>query len=408
MFSQKRKHLVLSVTLLSIVLNSGNVNAKTTECLPVNPTIFMDELILDSSTVSTSPLEETTPTPFPAQDQPEVIHPALQNVIAELPEATPEKDNQVTSTPLPRVSEEMVTEISFPKEELSTFLPLHKVVETPITKVEEKLEKLDPMPKPAKNTKADMAKETEKPAKKEEPKKTTTPKPAKVEEEKTTPSPKKEELPAVTAFPPLPKAMNNLPEVIDKDKLDLSATPTPIQVEESEEILLETKKAISEELYSIGYVRVKNSKDKEKFLLKPGEKVQVLQEKKATLQVKAKKGQGFVKKNLLVTSKKAAEQSVKKEVKLFRTTGYCPCYSCSEGYKDHTASGRRAKSSHTVAADTSVLPMYTEVYIEGLGRYTVEDVGGGVKGRHIDVFVRNHDQCDSKNRYNAKVYVIKG
>lgn len=174
------------------------------------------------------------------------------------------------------------------------------------------------------------------------------------------------------------------------------------------ETIQEQKEMEKVDLYSTGYVRVRNAEDKEKFLLKPGEKVEFLEEKKKTVKIKAKKGNGFVKKSLLVNSSEKAKKAVKENVKTFRTTGYCPCYECSEGYSNNTASGRKARVNHTIAADRSVLPFYTEVYIEGLGRYEVEDVGGGVKGNHIDIYVDKHSECDSKNRYDAEVYVIKG
>src|SRR3954453_21421773 len=45
----------------------------------------------------------------------------------------------------------------------------------------------------------------------------------------------------------------------------------------------------------------------------------------------------------------------------------------------------------TVAADTSVLPLGTQIEVTNAGPhsgiYTVTDSGGKVKGRHIDIFV---------------------
>lgn len=404
MFLQKRKHLVLSVAaLLSLVLNSGNVNAKTTqENLPITPSIFMDKVMVNSPVASASPLEETEPS------TPTLTSPILHSVMMAA-EATPapikgeEELEQITPTPAPTIKEEPILEVPLPKEDLdlqpvTTFPPLHKVMEKLPEATEDEVKQVTSTPSVAMPKKEKVIKKEQMEEKLE--KATSTPSVVvdKVIEEKATATPipfSKKELPVAT-FPPLHQAMEELPAT--------TASPLP-----KENNIFSEKKPQTEDLFSVGYVRVRNAQNnKEKFLLKPGEKVQFLEENKKTLQIKAKKGQGVVKKNLLVTSKKAAEQAVKKEVKIFKTTGYCPCYGCSEGYKDHTASGRRAQSNHTVAADTSVLPMYTEVYIEGLGRYTVEDVGGGVKGKHLDVFVKKHADCDSKNRYNAKVYVIKG
>lgn len=166
-------------------------------------------------------------------------------------------------------------------------------------------------------------------------------------------------------------------------------------------------------LYAKGYIRVRKKatqKSSSKFLLKPGQKVKIIKESgKKWVKIRiSKKKTGYVQKKFLDTNKKKAKKIATQGVGGFRITGYCPCYTCSEGYGRHTASGRTATAGRTIAADTRVLPMYTEVYIKGLGRYTVEDVGGGVKGRHIDVFVNTCSQCSSKNRSNAKVYLIRG
>lgn len=72
-----------------------------------------------------------------------------------------------------------------------------------------------------------------------------------------------------------------------------------------------------------------------------------------------------------------------------------------------TASGRTPKVNHTIAADTSVLPMYSTVYIEGWGTYTVEDRGGAIKGKRIDVFVANNSIANKYGIKYANVYLVK-
>lgn len=44
-----------------------------------------------------------------------------------------------------------------------------------------------------------------------------------------------------------------------------------------------------------------------------------------------------------------------------------------------------------IAADPRVLPMNSKVYIDGVGYRTVRDVGGGIKGAHVDLLVWNID-----------------
>lgn len=161
--------------------------------------------------------------------------------------------------------------------------------------------------------------------------------------------------------------------------------------------------------YANTYVRVRkkaSKKSAEKFLLKPKQKVKVLKKTKKWTKVKNKKGTGYVLNKTLSQTKKKAVKVINKRTLNYKLTGYCPCYRCSEGWGTTTLSGRKAKAKHTIAADLAVLPLYTDVYIEGMGIYTVEDKGGGVSGRHIDVYCNKHSQCYSI-KSNAKVFVIE-
>ena len=61
----------------------------------------------------------------------------------------------------------------------------------------------------------------------------------------------------------------------------------------------------------------------------------------------------------------------------FKLTGY---YGAGVTY-----SGAYTRANHTIAADLSVIPMGTKVFINNTV-YTVEDIGGAVKGNLIDVY----------------------
>lgn len=90
---------------------------------------------------------------------------------------------------------------------------------------------------------------------------------------------------------------------------------------------------------------------------------------------------------------------------IFRTTGYCPCYRCSEGWGRRTSTGATATSSHTVAVDPRVIPYGTKLMIEGV-IYTAEDRGGGVKGNHIDIFFDSHTQTRQHGSRQQEVFLV--
>lgn len=91
---------------------------------------------------------------------------------------------------------------------------------------------------------------------------------------------------------------------------------------------------------------------------------------------------------------------------VFKTTGYCPCRACSEGWGRHTSTGATAAAGHTIAVDPRVIPYGSRVMINGVV-YTAEDRGGGVKGNHIDIFFNTHSETRQHGTQNAEVYLLQ-
>jgi len=109
-------------------------------------------------------------------------------------------------------------------------------------------------------------------------------------------------------------------------------------------------------------------------------------------------------------------------------TGYCRCGVCcgwrrnwlgrpvyangpQKGKKKRvgvTASGARAHIG-TIAADASLYPFGTMMYVEGYGYGRVEDRGSGIVGEHIDLYFLTHRQAKQWGRKNmsVKVWPIK-
>ena len=85
--------------------------------------------------------------------------------------------------------------------------------------------------------------------------------------------------------------------------------------------------------------------------------------------------------------------------------GYCPCSKCCGKWSGGpTASGAMPQEGRTVAADWSVLPAGTEIYIEGVGWRVVEDTGAGIDGHTLDVYYDSHEAALGRGVQEAVVY----
>lgn len=103
---------------------------------------------------------------------------------------------------------------------------------------------------------------------------------------------------------------------------------------------------------------------------------------------------------------------------VLETTGYCACQTCCGWHRNwffrpvtaggrykkvgYTASGTKARPG-TLAADTTLFPFGTIMYVPGYGYGRVEDRGGDIKGWHIDCFFEDHD--DAKQWGRTRRYV---
>lgn len=98
------------------------------------------------------------------------------------------------------------------------------------------------------------------------------------------------------------------------------------------------------------------------------------------------------------------------EAGTFMCTAYCTeqrQHICGEGH-GITASGQPIQADVTVAADQTLLPYGTVLYIEGVGIRIVQDKGAGVQGAHIDVAVDTHENALSWSGYGEhRVWIIR-
>ncbi len=104
-------------------------------------------------------------------------------------------------------------------------------------------------------------------------------------------------------------------------------------------------------------------------------------------------------------------------------TGYCKCGTCcgwertwygrpvyaygpQKGQRKivgMTASGTMARKG-TIAADPKRYPFGTIMYVDGYGYGRVEDVGGAIKGEHIDLYFYTHDEA---RRWGRQAKTVK-
>lgn len=90
----------------------------------------------------------------------------------------------------------------------------------------------------------------------------------------------------------------------------------------------------------------------------------------------------------------------------FTVTHYCDCPICCGKWSDGiTATGTVATPGRTVVVDPSVIPLGSQVLIDG-HTYIAEDTGSAIKGNRLDVFVATHEEGISRGRVERGVYLV--
>ena len=84
------------------------------------------------------------------------------------------------------------------------------------------------------------------------------------------------------------------------------------------------------------------------------------------------------------------------QAEVFTVTAYCSCKKCcdkdpSNKWYGITASGRKARWG-TVAVDRRLIKLGSRLRIEGFPKtvFRADDVGGAIKGKHIDLWFPSH------------------
>ena len=87
------------------------------------------------------------------------------------------------------------------------------------------------------------------------------------------------------------------------------------------------------------------------------------------------------------------QDAAQTQERIFTVTAYCPCEKCCGAYANgYTATGAKATQGVTIAADPDVLPMGTEIELDG-HTYTVQDTGGTIAGYRLDLYFDSHEDA---------------
>jgi 3D (Asp-Asp-Asp) domain-containing protein len=92
----------------------------------------------------------------------------------------------------------------------------------------------------------------------------------------------------------------------------------------------------------------------------------------------------------------------------WKLTAYCPCAQCCGKSDGITASGYHLKSSDhlQICAAPGNIPFHTVIKISGgwNGTVRVEDRGGAIKGKRLDIFCRTHQEANQFGvKYNCTI-----
>jgi 3D (Asp-Asp-Asp) domain-containing protein len=69
-----------------------------------------------------------------------------------------------------------------------------------------------------------------------------------------------------------------------------------------------------------------------------------------------------------------------------------------------TASGTIVRPG-VVAVDPEVIPLGTEIFIEGLGVFTAEDTGGDIKGNRLDIYFESREEAFEFGIQSVNVFI---
>ncbi|MBG9547393.1 LysM peptidoglycan-binding and 3D domain-containing protein [Cytobacillus firmus] len=176
------------------------------------------------------------------------------------------------------------------------------------------------------------------------------------------------------------------------DKLDVS--PEEIYIVESGDTLWNIAKT-----YNINVHHLKKWNQLKSDFIKPG--LELIIYKNKSVKKEASNAKTVV--NAANTNDPAA-----KEGKVLTVTATAYTASC-EGCIGITKTGVNLTDNpdeKVIAVDPDVIPLGSKVFVEGYGYATAEDIGGGINGHEIDVFIPGEQDALQWGRKDVKVTIL--
>ena len=114
----------------------------------------------------------------------------------------------------------------------------------------------------------------------------------------------------------------------------------------------------------------------------------------------------YAESNSAIVFAEETEPKVLKSLGIYTLTAYCPCRKCCGKWANGiTASGATAKAGHTIAAPKDI-PFGTVLVIDGVP-YTVEDRGGSIRNKKLDIFFNTHAEAKKFGKRQCEVFIYE-
>lgn len=65
------------------------------------------------------------------------------------------------------------------------------------------------------------------------------------------------------------------------------------------------------------------------------------------------------------------------------------------------------KGMGIAASDPNVLPLYSIIHIDGLGKFIILDTGSYIKNNRLDILVESRQEAFQRGRYNETVRILR-